>query len=285
MDELFNDSGLSVDQTDVSLLEPSEALAHIEQLHAEYFSRHSKLCDLQAETTRQQEQLMSCIREQQQELSERLQQLETEHKHSGGCDNTELAELQQQLECALEKVHRLEAENAELIQHLSSEAPIQQESHDWESQKQRLLDQLSEDYDSSNGADDADRLTMENLVRLTDGIVADKCREVDELKRMLNEQSSQIGDVAVGAAAIGAAFDSDELIVQERENLSALQAEWKEKLSKAEVEISIERAKLANERKEMEEKLLMYERATANQASPTDDESESSERRRRVWLF
>jgi hypothetical protein len=75
------------------------------------------------------------------------------------------------------------------------------------------------------------------------------------LKQLLEKQSANLGSVAVGAAAIGSIVDSDAIVREERENLRRLQSEWQEKLRKAEVEISIERAKLARQHAELEEKL------------------------------
>ena len=54
-------------------------------------------------------------------------------------------------------------------------------------------------------------------------------------------------------------FASSEEIAAERENLRKLQEEWHEKLRKGELEISLERAKMARERAEMEEKITMME--------------------------
>ena len=65
-------------------------------------------------------------------------------------------------------------------------------------------------------------------------------------------------------------LDQDELIAQERENLKTLQGQWKEKLRKAEVDISVERAKIARDRAELEEKVaqLEAEKARLSKAGP-----------------
>jgi hypothetical protein len=76
--------------------------------------------------------------------------------------------------------------------------------------------------------------------------------------------------VAVGASAIAAALDSDEIIRQERENLQQLQARLREELKKAEVDCSLERAKVARERSELEEKLRQFaaEKASMGHVEP-----------------
>ena len=107
------------------------------------------------------------------------------------------------------------------------------------------------------------RLTAESAIQITDQIVAGKDREIMELRVLLSQQSSNIGAVAVGAAAIAENLDGDELIQQEREKLQALQAEWRDKLRQAEIDLSIERARIARQRAEVEEKVSAYDSARA----------------------
>jgi hypothetical protein len=49
------------------------------------------------------------------------------------------------------------------------------------------------------------------------------------------------------------------LIQQERARLESIQSEWKEKISRAEVDVSLERAKLARLEAEMNEKMQILE--------------------------
>ena len=81
---------------------------------------------------------------------------------------------------------------------------------------------------------------------------------------MLDNQAQQVGDVAIGAAAVAQLLDTDELVRQERESLKQLQDGLREQLRKAEVDISLERAKLARERAELDEKLRGWESEKAN---------------------
>ena len=115
------------------------------------------------------------------------------------------------------------------------------------------------DVDESDEKSQADRLTIEGTIRMTDQIVADKERELVELRKLLEDQSSNIGGLAVGAAAIAGMLDGDELIKQERDNLKQMQEQMREQLKRAEIDISVERAKLARERAEVEEKLRAFE--------------------------
>ena len=74
-------------------------------------------------------------------------------------------------------------------------------------------------------------------------------------------------------------FDGDELIQQERKHLEELQNEMREKLRQAEVELSMERAKLARERADLDEMLTNLETAAPKQS---DSKAESEPRGR--WL-
>ena len=88
--------------------------------------------------------------------------------------------------------------------------------------------------------------------------------------------------VAMGAHAIGSLLDQDELIAHERDNLKQLQEEWKDKLRKAEVELSVERAKIARERADMQGQLKQLEQAKDKESTqPGNGDSKPS---RGNWL-
>lgn len=131
---------------------------------------------------------------------------------------------------------------------------------DWESQKQRLLAALEAD-----GEDDDDddrrrkRLEMREVIDRTDAALAAKDREIEELRQLLTAQSANIGEVAVGAAALAEIVSADEVVRGERERLQQLQLEWEEKLRQAEIELSVQRAKIARERAEIEERQRLFE--------------------------
>lgn len=73
---------------------------------------------------------------------------------------------------------------------------------------------------------------------------------------MLEEQRCNVSEVTVGAAAAShaAPLDEDELIREHRTQIEDLKRQWEEKLRTAEIEASIERAKLAREKVELAER-------------------------------
>ena len=126
---------------------------------------------------------------------------------------------------------------------------------DWEAEKRRILTALESETDADCAADNGQRTKLEQVIRTTDEIVADKQREVTELQGLLASQSSNLATVAVGAAALGKSLDQDAIIRHEREALKQLQEQWRDKLRQAEIEISLERAQIARQKAEVERPL------------------------------
>ena len=68
---------------------------------------------------------------------------------------------------------------------------------DWESLKQKLLADLETEFDENEESKKADKLSVQGAIKITDQVVAEKDGEVEELKRMLDSQAQQVGEVAV----------------------------------------------------------------------------------------
>lgn len=226
------------------------------------------------------------IRELEQErdaLVERLSDAEQVGSH-GTADGDE---LRGRLESALEEVRTLRQRNTELDEKLAKGVAggggAVGGAMDWEAQKQRMLAQLESDCDEDSPEKQKERLTIEGTINITDSIVSEREREIAELKRLLDDQSKNIGGMAVGAAAIAEMLDGDELIQQERANLEALQQEWREKLRKAEIDISVERAKFARERAQLEDKLQAMQQASISDGNDGDGDDGKKPKRGR-WL-
>jgi septal ring factor EnvC (AmiA/AmiB activator) len=72
---------------------------------------------------------------------------------------------------------------------------------------------------------------------------------------------------------------------QERETLKRLQDGLREQLGKAEVDISLERAKVARERAELEEKIRGFEADRANTPATADANGDKGKKQSgRKWL-
>jgi len=144
------------------------------------------------------------------------------------------------------------------------------ETLSWDERKAIILQQMNDDSFDADAfvseltpdvaSEKSDPVTMlrdlvENLRRRDEEI--DRQRdELRELRGLLQHQSeTREGGVAIGAAAIAGMIDQDELVRNERERLTELQAEWEDKFRQSEIEASLERAKLSRERQEVARKI------------------------------
>jgi len=210
-----------------------------------------------AEASSELESLRQRCDQLQKELAERPQQAESEDADG---------DFQQRYEMAVDDIRELKARNAELHEQLQRARAAGTQAAaspgvplSWEEEKRRILAALEADSDEDDPEQAAERLKIEEVIRKTDEVIAEKNREIGELKALLGDQSSNLGSVAVGAAAVGELLDADEIIQEEREKLRGLQTAWEDKLRKAEIDISIERAQIARNRAQLEERLRVFE--------------------------
>jgi len=213
------------------------------------------------------------------QLETMLAAAEAKAKQGGGAGggSQEIDDLRRRFEMAVQDVRELKTKNSDLTEQLAKAksaggaAASAGGATDWESMKKRMMQQMEDDFDASNEKEKAAKLTIEGAMKITDEVVAEKEKEIQELRRALDSQAQSVGEVAVGAAAIAQMLDSDELVKQERESLQKLQEGLREQLRKAEIDISLERAKLARERSELDEKLRTIEAERPAPGAVADD--------------
>jgi hypothetical protein len=211
----------------------------------------------------------------------------------GSSGGPEMDDLRRRFEMAVQDVRELKTKNADLAEQLSNAkhtttatASAQVTGTGWEALKLKLLSELETDFDEDNPQQKADKLTVQGAIKITDDVVTEKEREVAELRTLLDTQAQQVGEMAVGAAAVAQLLDTDELVRQERESLARLQESLREQLKQAEVNLSLERAKLARDRLELEERMRVMEmdkaQSPANAGDPTGDKGKPAKGRK--WL-
>jgi chromosome segregation ATPase len=162
-------------------------------------------------------------------------------------------DLQRRFEMAVDDVRQLKQENAQLRDKLASgggsgsQAAAGDGGTDWASQRARLMAMLEEEEGGSEVTAErtAERATVEKTIAATDRVVANKDKEIAELRAELGTRGTVSDAEAAAAALRDEVLDADEMIAAERERLAALTAEWEAKLRAAELEFSIERANLA----------------------------------------
>lgn len=190
-------------------------------------------------------------------------------------DDAEVEDLRRRYAMAMDDLREVRARNEELQQQLSrSKSDGGRPSGggqvlDWEAEKRRILASLEQDSPPSEeaaAAGDEIRQVVERTDRIVaekDRLLEEKDREIAELRTLLENQSANVGAVAVGAAALGGMLDTDEIIREQRESLKQLQDELQKKLREAEIEASLERAKMARQRTELEERIRQFEAQNA----------------------
>ncbi|MCE9526861.1 MAG: hypothetical protein K8R36_12490 [Planctomycetales bacterium] len=267
--------------------EKERLTAELEQARSEQGAAQGKLSTDQAAVNTELQRL----RDENHNLEEWLKEAEAAktaaeeaaaNAGSTGESSQELADLRRRLDLATNDCREFKGKISELQDQLAkapqssqkSGAPAGAQGMDWEAQKRRLLAQLEEDYDEADPVQKANRLTIEEAMQVTETALAAKDqevgeirRELEELKSLLQDQSSSIGQFAVGASAFAGMLDKDELVRQERESLQKMQESLREQLKKAEIDISMERAKIARERAELDEKLHTLQREQAQQVA------------------
>src|SRR5262249_28030877 len=97
------------------------------------------------------------------------------------------------------------------------------------------------------------RITIEGTIEMTDAVVAEKDRQIAELQAQLAGDGGGALPEADHTRQVNEMLDADEVIAGHRKRHRELELEMEEKLRAAELELSIERAKMARQKVELEE--------------------------------
>ncbi len=225
------------------------------------------------------------------EAEERVQTLEQRPPAEPGEDDGQaLADMQRRYEMAMADLREQKLRVAELEKRPPAPAhsgPVADTGGklDWETQKQRLLAALEADDRQDDDVDRRqERTKMRDVISRTDAALAAKDHEIEELQQLLSAQSANIGEVSVGAAAFSEVLSSDEIVRTERERLQQLQREWEEKLRQAEIDLSVQRARIARERAEIEERQRVMQEQQPDEEGGITIDVEKPKPQRGRWL-
>ena len=144
------------------------------------------------------------------------------------------------------------------------------EALSWEQRKEALLQQLEAETHTEEPCDPRKVLDIERILEQTSVEIKRRDQEIADLKTLIEQQSIAHDGMSIGVAAIAEMIESDSLIVAERLRLKELRDDWEQKQRQAEIEMSMERAKLARERLELQEKTRNYH---DNNPPQTDEET------------
>lgn len=176
----------------------------------------------------------------------------------------QMADLQRRFELAVEDVRELKTKNAALESQLAATAANNnQSSHvadsggmDWESQKRRLLASLEDEGEPEHDPDrQQERTRISKTIEMTDTIIAQKDREIKELKSQIEHtlEGATCSIAEENAQRVNELLDADEVIAEHRAKIAQMERETEAALRAAELELSVERAKIARERVEIDE--------------------------------
>jgi len=232
---------------------------------------------------------LQALRDENKQLETWLAEAEQRATATPASGNQEIDDLRRRFEMAVQDVRELKTKNTELTDQLAKAKQgagqaCGETGGGWESLKKKMLAEMESDFDEGDTQQKADKLTVQGAIKITDEVIAEKDRELQELRKLLESQTQQVGEVAVGAAAVAHLLDTDELVCQERESLKRLQESLREQLRQAEVDISLERAKLARERTEVDEKLRVLESEKSNREGASEGSDNGKQPGRRKWL-
>ena len=187
----------------------------------------------------------------------------------------QIEQLRSQLLKARNETVELRLQTNDLSSRLANNRPgvaKTSETLSWEHRKEALLQQLEAESHSETVSDPTKALEIERILEQTTQEIERRNSEIGELKALLEQQAIARDGMSIGVSAIAEMIESDALIVSERLRLQELREEWEQKQRQAEIEMSMERAKLARERLELQEKTQQY---SDNNPPQTEEEKKS----------
>jgi chromosome segregation ATPase len=270
------------------------ALADLQKLKRENGALRDDLAERPAASDQESPELIA-VRSERDALMARITELEAaaETALTDSSDDQERADLQRRFEMAVDDVRQLKQENAKLKDRMAAAeksggggagaAPTG--GNDWAAQRARLMASLQEEEGAGPVSSEraAERATVASTIAATDQALAAKDEELEELRAALEAKQTAAGASAAATAA-EEALSVDDVVVAERQRLAQLTAEYEEKLRKAELELSLERAKLARDQAALRGRLSELPDAAAKPAEGEAEAADPSKPRRR-WSF
>lgn len=295
--EAVNATSRRLDESQAAAKERDELQQKFDLALADVQRMRERTSELEQELARRPEAVagesveMVHLKTERDALAERVAELEKQlAEPTDSSADEEISNLRRRFELAVEDVRQLKTENAELQQKLASASAVGPASaagdgQDWESQKRRLLASLEDEGDHVDAARREERATIENTIRITDEVVAEKDREISQLEARLSvaESAAPPEEPSAEDEALTDLLSSDEVIQQHRQRSAELEKELVDKLRAAELEMSVQRAKIAREQTELAEWRMELETLRASLGSSESGEGGGGPPKRR-WL-
>lgn len=211
------------------------------------------------ETNKADSAELIALRAERDALAARVDQLEhAPVPHADADAEQEIADLRRRFELAVEDIRELKSKNTQLETQVAeakrSVGSADSGGMDWESQKRRLLASLEGGSDEEP-VPQKERATIESTIEMTDAVVAEKDLLIADLKAQLDAAGNHSSATAEEEreAEISTLIDTDAVIAGHRQKIAQIEQDMEAKLRAAELELSVERAKIARQRAELEE--------------------------------
>jgi chromosome segregation ATPase len=262
------------------------ALADLQKLKRENGELREELA-VRPKASDQDSPELVAIRTERDALAQRIDELERAAVIAAASAPTqETEDLHRRFEMAVDDVRQLKQENTQLRDQLAkakSAGPAASASsggaNDWASQRARLVAMLEQE--EGDGAIDAarrkERASIEDAIERTDRALAEKDRELAEL-RAAQESNAVASATDRRDSQCEEILSTDEIVAAERKRLAALQTEWEDKLRSAELEFSLERAKLAREQAALKERLFDLQKLESQAGSADSGDAKPGRR-------
>lgn len=190
-------------------------------------------------------------------------------------DRGEISEHEDMLKHAeaLAEIHDLRAANAQLRSQLEAfeknqskiAAAGNQGGFDWEEHKRKMLSELEggepapvEPQGIPVWSEAPTPTPSSESTDASHELLVQREEEIERLKTTIQEQADCIAELEKALAESSDQDEVDRRVREERNKLSTMQDEWREMLRLAEVEISVERAKLARDQRKLEDQAGEY---------------------------
>jgi hypothetical protein len=214
--------------------------------------------------------------------------LEQKAASAVGAASADESELQRRFELAVEDVRDLKKRNAELETLVAAKATGGAANpsvggSSWEAMKKKMLANLEDEGCDVDDDRAEERESIANTIRITDDALARKDREIADLTAQLSSGTNAMADAE---QTISELVDADEVIAEHRTRIAKLEHEMQDKLRAAELELSVERAKIARETAQLADLKAELESQRANHEvdSAMPSVPGGSQQPKRRWL-
>lgn len=187
-------------------------------------------------------------------IEARLENLQRQLASAGGESADLIADYQIRAEIAEAELANSREEIQKLQEKLIASAPPIASGFNWEAKKRQMMRDL--DGEGGDDSSEASGPTSEDFLAAAQSELARREAEIASLKQKLEEKASESSVYHKNLMAV----EQDDAVRLAREEVEKLKGELQNTLRQSEVELSVQRAKMARERSELDELRMEIDR-------------------------